>query len=123
MTVEPNAAADYMEAETPEPSYYYTDATRGALGPCQLAQLRVLWVSGIITRDTSIWREGLGSWLPVHAMTERQQFVDEPLLRPHAHLMQRKMITCKTIMITVSPTRQRLMRHLRKHGASGSCCG
>ena len=48
----------------------YTDATRGALGPCQLAQLRVLWVSGIITRDTSIWREGLGSWLPVHAMTE-----------------------------------------------------
>ena len=59
-----------MEAETPEPSYYYTDATRGALGPCQLAQLRVLWVSGIITRDTSIWREGLGSWLPVHAMTE-----------------------------------------------------
>ena len=54
----------------PAVSYYYSDAAKGALGPCQLTQLRVLWVSGHIGRDTSVWREGLGSWLPVHALPE-----------------------------------------------------
>ena len=54
----------------PAVSYYYSDAAKGALGPCLLTQLRVLWVSGHIGRDTSVWREGLGSWLPVHALPE-----------------------------------------------------
>lgn len=54
----------------PAVSYYYSDAAKGALGPCQLTQLRVLWVSGHIGRDTSVWREGLGSWLPIYAFPE-----------------------------------------------------
>ena len=52
------------------PAYYYADGGRPALGPCSLAQLRVLWVTGHITGATSVWREGLGSWSPISALEE-----------------------------------------------------
>ena len=72
------------EEEAAPPSYYYSDATRGALGPCLLSQLRVLWVSGHISRDTSVWREGLGSWLPIHALPEVSTAL-LPLAHPSSH--------------------------------------
>ena len=72
------------EEEAAPPSYYYSDAARGALGPCLLSQLRVLWVSGHISRDTSVWREGLGSWLPIHALPEVSKEL-LPLAHPSSH--------------------------------------
>ena len=72
------------EEEAAPPSYYYSDAARGALGPCLLSQLRVLWVSGHISRDTSVWREGLGSWLPIHALPEVSNEL-LPLAHPSSH--------------------------------------
>jgi len=37
--------------------------TGGHAGPCTPAQLKVLWLSGIIGRATSLWREGMASWV------------------------------------------------------------
>jgi hypothetical protein len=51
--------------------YYYTDgAGQPAKGPCTIAQLRVLWVSGHIHGATPIWREGLSSWATIVEVTE-----------------------------------------------------
>ena len=51
--------------------YYYTDgAGQPAKGPCTIAQLRVLWVSGHIHGATPIWREGLSSWATIAEVTE-----------------------------------------------------
>ena len=57
-------------AEPPAVTYMYSDNGGAACGPCLLTQLRVLWISGHISRDTSLWREGLGTWLPLHALDE-----------------------------------------------------
>ena len=46
-----------------EPAFYYADAGKPALGPCTVAQLRVLWISGHISKATSLWREGMPAWL------------------------------------------------------------
>ena len=72
------------EEEAAPPSYYYSDASGKPLGPCLLSQLRVLWVSGHISRDTSVWREGLGSWLPIHALPEVSAAL-LPLAHPSSH--------------------------------------
>ncbi|KAL1514640.1 hypothetical protein AB1Y20_003733 [Prymnesium parvum] len=52
------------------PEYYYTAAGGSPLGPCTVPQFRVLWISGHIHRDTSVWREGMASWVPVHEVPE-----------------------------------------------------
>ena len=47
-----------------ETEYYYSTPGRPALGPCTLAQLRVLWMSGHIVGDTPLWQDGMSAWLP-----------------------------------------------------------
>ena len=63
---------DTLPAEPAEsgPAYYYSQPGRPALGPCKMAQLRVLWISGHISPTTSIWREGLSAWSPVSQLPE-----------------------------------------------------
>ena len=51
--------------EDEELAYYYTEPGKGTLGPCTVAQLRVLWVSGHISGTTVLWREGMAAWTAV----------------------------------------------------------
>ena len=52
-----------------ELEYMYMMQGRAA-GPCTLPQLQVLWRSGHIYRTTSVWRQGLESWVEISALAE-----------------------------------------------------
>ena len=67
---EPDDAAAQQPRTPAEPAFYYADAGKAALGPCTVAQLRVLWMSGHIGKATSLWREGMAAWLALPSIPE-----------------------------------------------------
>ena len=57
------------EVAAAEPTFFYS--TSGPpLGPCTVAQFRVLWISGHISESTSLWREGMSAWKPILEVAE-----------------------------------------------------
>jgi hypothetical protein len=59
------------EAEPAQPvGFYYVPEGGGHAGPCTHAQLQVLWQSGHIERETSLWREGMPRWCKLGELPE-----------------------------------------------------
>ena len=55
-----------------ELAYYYMNDVSGAArgGPCTASQLRVLWMSGYISRGTLTWRDGMDKWTAISESIE-----------------------------------------------------
>ena len=51
-------------------SYYYADGGRPPLGPVTIPQLKVLWLSGHVSRATSLWREGMPAWAAIESLPD-----------------------------------------------------